>query len=492
MKSLFTFCGKHGQLLFILSLLIIFYLFDFHIKVSQLPHGIHFIRQTDCLSFVANYYQHGFDFFTPQLFTLNNDNGRAVCEFPILYYITALLCLVVYEPVFILKLLTLIILSIGFLYLFKLLQNLFQSIFYAWVFSLLFLSSTILFYYSVNVLPDPAALGFTLIGWFHIFNFRNKRFAHTWGFIFFSLASLLKVTFFIYPLAAVLFLCFGNRKTGNVLSKRAVLESFFISAAVVLIWTMYVLDYNSENHAESFLLKALPIWNLTGQEIEVVTDHIFNYWHSEYYYPTTQHLFFIIAMLSVGFICRMERGLLLLWSTLILGSAAFIVLFFPQFKDHDYYFITVLPALILVVAIAFTTIQKVIPITLNTWFVKGIFALICFLSLNYAGKKLEQREQLPPDPYSLVSSKLAHADLILDSLNISRTAKIIVYPDYTPNGGLFMLNRPGWGISDMKGLLAIKANAQYIVLMDSAIYEEFPQYKMLYQTAGFKLFQESH
>lgn len=462
MKSLFTFCGKHGQILFILSLLVIFYFFDFHIKIFQLPHGIHFMRQTDCLSFVSNYYSHGFDFFSPQLFTLYNHEGKAVCEFPVLYYVSALLCLIAYEPVVILKTLTLSIVMIGFLYLFKLLKILFRSSFYAWVFTLLYCSSTILLYYSVNVLPDPSAMGFTLIGWYHVFNFKNRPYAHAWAFGLFTLASLLKVTMFIYPLAACLFLYISKKPAKNHL------RWFMLSLIAVVGWNIFIFYYNSQNNARSFLLNALPIWNMAQKEIDIVIDHVFNYWHSEYYYQTTQHLFFILVMLNAAFIRRTENKLLFLSLSLILGIAAFILLFFPQFKDHDYYFLTVLPGLILVVAIAFITIQKVIPITLNTWLVKGIFALICFLSLNFAGRKLQQREQRPADEYSAIATKLAHAHEVLDSLKIPKTAKILIYPDYTPNGGLFMINRPGWGISDTESFRKVIDQVEYIILLDTS------------------------
>lgn len=473
MKSQFTLSGKAGQVLFTLSLLIIFYLFDFQTKLFTPPHGIHFIRQTDCLSFVSNYYHHGFDFFSPQLFTLNNDNGKAVCEFPILYYITALLCLVAYEPVFILKLLTLTIVSIGFLYLFKLLQNLFHSIFYAWAFTLLFISSTILLHYSVNVLPDPAALGFTLIGWYHVFNFKNRCFAHAWGFGFFAIAALLKVTFFIYPIAAVLYLCFMSRKPGNSFSLKRILGIFFISLLTVTVWNLYVLYYNAENHAESFLLHAVPIWKMSGQEVSVVMDHVFNYWHSEYFYQTTQHVFFIITMLSIAFIRRMEKEFLFLWIILILGSSCFIILFFPQFKDHDYYFITLLPALILIVSFSFRSLRKIIPILLNTWLLKGAFLVICILSLNYAGKKMKEREQRPMDEYSSIACKLNDAERILDSLKISKNAKIIIYPDLTANGGLYMINRQGWGVSEIEEVHALESKATHLLLIDTNDREEF-------------------
>ncbi|MCE3295433.1 MAG: hypothetical protein K0R65_1147 [Crocinitomicaceae bacterium] len=477
MKTLFTFPGRHGQTLFLLSLIFIYYLLDFQLKIFTPPHGMHFIRQTDCLSFVSNYYNNGFDFFSPQLFTLYNEDGGAACEFPVLYYITALISLVVYKPVLILKLLTLIIVSAGFLYLFKLLRQLLYSFFYAWVFSLLFISSTILLHYSVNVLPDPAALGFTLIAWYHVFNFREKRFAYAWGFGMFTLASLLKVTFFLYPAAAVLYLCFVNRGTSASAARRKAGLWFFVSFALVLLWNLYVLHYNAAHHASSFLLHAVPLWHMRAGEIHAVTDHVLNFWYSEYYYQTSQHLFFVITLLGFVFVRWAEKSLLILFGLLILGCASFVVLFFPQFKDHDYYFITLLPAFALLFAISFSTLQKRISSVLSSLPVKGIFLLICILSLNYAHKKLKEREQKPADKYSSIVNQLINAERILDSLHVPKHAKIIVYPDYTPNGGLYLANRQGWGVKTMDELRAVEPQASYILLTDSKIKNEFVGFK---------------
>ena len=50
---------------------------------------MHFMRQTDSLLFLNTSIM--VFIFEPQLFNLKNIDGRAACEFPILYYITSLL-----------------------------------------------------------------------------------------------------------------------------------------------------------------------------------------------------------------------------------------------------------------------------------------------------------------------------------------------------------------------------------------------------------------
>ena len=134
----FQYFEKHPVILFCLLLGSLYFILYFHHILFLRPQGIHFIRQTDGLSFVSNYYKNGFHFFEPQVFNLQSTDGKAASEFPILYYLTALSYLLFGEHEFMLRLLTLSIVSFGFFFLFKLLILLLKDIFYAIVFCFLF------------------------------------------------------------------------------------------------------------------------------------------------------------------------------------------------------------------------------------------------------------------------------------------------------------------------------------------------------------------
>lgn len=69
------------------------------------------------------------NFFEPKNLNLASEGGKAVSEFPILYYLTACLYFIFGEKEFILRLINVSIVSVGFFYLFRLLNQLFQSIF---------------------------------------------------------------------------------------------------------------------------------------------------------------------------------------------------------------------------------------------------------------------------------------------------------------------------------------------------------------------------
>ncbi len=487
----FQYFEKHPVILFCLLLGSLYFILDFHHILFLRPQGIHFIRQTDGLSFVSNYYKNGFHFFEPQVFNLQSTDGKAASEFPILYYLTALSYLLFGEHEFMLRLLTLSIVSFGFFFLFKLLILLLKDIFYAIVFCFLFFSSTVLLYYSNNFLPDASAIGFTLMAWYYFFAYRavqsNKKLVA--GFTFFTLAALLKVTFFIHPIAAVLALFTADfavqkKPLKSIKNNATGFTLFALSLMLVLAWNIYVYDYNLTNNNSVFLVHALPIWDMTQTEIDIVWDHMHYYWYNKYYYQSTFHLFALLAMGSL--FCYKKLNLFFSITTLYLtlGSLCYFFLFFAQFKYHDYYFIALIPALIFIATNGFIACQNKWPVIFKSIVTKLVLGTICMLSLNYGASKLKARYENKED-IAEIGSVLAGAKNSVDKLNISSKAKFIVVGDQTPNGGLYFLQRQGWSVPDTSEesqnviQKAIINGAEYIVFKDENFkISKFSKHKM--------------
>ena len=478
------FLVEYRNYLFILLLLVLYLIIDYQTILFLPPQGIHFIRQTDSLSFVANYYKNGFDFFHPQLFNLKSVEGRAACEFPILYYITAISYLIFNEHEFILRLFYLIIVSVGFLYLFKLLFILLNDLFFALSFTFLFISSTVLLYYANNFLPDPGALGLTLIGWYFFFLFlkqRNKQAYLIICFLYFSLASLIKVTFFINPIAA--FLTIITYDISNRISLKKVLLNnkkpllfFTLSLLVVVGWNVYMEYYNNINNADYFLNKAVPIWSISKEQIKNIWELITHYWYSKYYYETNFQVFLGLYISGIFFIKKSDRKLLFLSLFLTAGTVCYALLFYTQFRDHDYYFITVIPAIIFATISSFIAFKNKFPRLINNLVVKLLLATLTILSLNYAREKLIQRYNNTNDIYAIIGNKLSGTRNYLDSIGISENAKMVIITDKTPNGGLYFINRPGWSICDTSesSLIFLRnyinQGANYLLLTDRNYY----------------------
>ena len=448
------FLNKYKYFIFFTVLIFLYIFLDYQSILFYRPQGFHFIRQTDGLSFVANYFNNGSNFFEPQVFNLTSTEGKAVCEFPILYFITSQLYRLFGEQEFILRLISVIIVSFGFFSLFKLLILLLNDILYALIFSFLFLSSTVLLYYTNNFLPDASALGLTLVGWyyFYLFKKQNKKYLIL-SFSFFTISSLIKVTYFINPIAALstilVFDFLRKKKLIDVIKTNShLLLIFSISSILLLSWNFFAIHYNAINKDFYFLVSTRPIWDMEQKSIIEVWDYISNYWYSKYYFQSTIHFFIITFILGIVFIKKANKTILIPSIILFIGSTFYILLFYAQFKDHDYYFITLIPTIIILVITTFTAIRNKFPRLLNNYIAKVLLLGLAILSINYAKAKLEDRYSNNQDEFSEIGIILSNIRVQMDSLGISQNAKIIVFTDKTPNGGLYFLNRKGWNIKD--------------------------------------------
>ncbi len=443
-------------MLFLLILMIAYYILGYYQILFLRPEGIHFIRQTDSLSFVANYYKNGMNFFQPQVFNLQSIDGKAACEFPFLYYLTAIFYKVFGEHEFILRLITVIIVSLGLLSLFKFLSKLLNDVAYALILTFLFLSSTVLLYYTNNFLPDASAFGLTLIGWYYFYRFLQNRSNNKLlilSLIFFTLSSLLKVTYFLYPISAILTLFvfdFNNKVKMKQIIKTNIspIIFFLFSLTIIISWNIYAIHYNKENKDFYFLVSSQPIWNMSKEQIYETWSYITGYWQSRYYSVDTFHFFF--AIIIAGFFVVKKSNKLVLTTTVFvtIGSLIYFLLFFAQFKHHDYYFITLIPAIIFIITNSFIALRNKFPKIFNSIIMKLLFLVMSIVSLNYAREKLNLRYENKDDKFSKIGIVLSDAKKQIDSIGIPQNSKFIIYTDKTPNGGLYFINRPGWNIQD--------------------------------------------
>jgi 4-amino-4-deoxy-L-arabinose transferase-like glycosyltransferase len=369
MNNIFQIIRKYPTILFLSILFIFFFLLNFYHILFLPPQGLHFIRQTDSLSFVLNYISNGYNFFEPQVYNLKSLNGRAASEFPILYYLTALLYYVIGEKEYILRSITLLITTCGFVFLYKMIKDMLNDLFYTIVITFLLISSTTLLFYTNNFLPDTSALGFTLIAWYYFYRFLkhpdNYNYAIS-SFLLFTIGALLKAVYIINPTAAILsLLIFSFKKhgfTSKIIHDNWKCVLFFIgSVTVVASWYYYVSYYNDINRDSYFLISTHPIsWHSKNEAIQLFS-FILDYWKTQYYYATTWHLFIVLILTGFIFIKYSNFNIIVPSILLTIGGLIYIMLFFIQFRDHDYYFITIIPALIFLICNSIVTLKTRFP-----------------------------------------------------------------------------------------------------------------------------------
>lgn len=491
---------KRTSLVFLALLLAFFYYLSFFDTLFYSPRGIHFFRQTDSLAFVSNYFYFTLNFFEPGILNIVNGSGKAVSEFPILYYVTAILYKLVGEQEFILRLLNIILVSFGFYCLVKMLIMAINDRFYAYGFTFLFFSSTVVVYYTNNYLPDAPTLGLSLAGWYYFYQYYSNNKPTRSGilaFFFFTFAGLLKITSFINPLAAMgtlVILAFKNKNTLQewISRHKAVVLSFFASVSILSLWNWFVIDYHSQHQSPFFLLHTKPIWAMDKKSMIIVWDHIKGLWFHDYLSSQAYQVFSLLILLSLFSFKKFNPFFLYASLLISFGALCFVLLFFEQFRDHDYYFLTLIPVAIIIFINAFLSARAIFPLLVSSYLSKGIFLLLCLWSIQHAKSTVNARYAITDDPFASIGVKLAGLKPFLLENGVGQEAKVVILTDLTPNGGLYTIGRRGWSIptaenNGIEELNAYKENgAEFVIVTDKSYLENIKLTELLGEKLGEK------
>jgi len=410
------------------------------------PYGTHYIRQTDSLSFIAYFREYSIDPLAPGVLDLRNapDGGRCAGEFPLVYWCIGMIERFSGPLPLLLKWLDLLSVLVGHALLVRALCRVFNNELLAVGMGLLMFSSGVVAYYACNYLPDAFAYGLVLIGWSLVLPklFAGEVVRNTWTTVAFVLAGLIKapmamhlLVWLIIPNIIQPYRCLDRTKD---LFRSALLLS------AVASWHFYARWYNAEHGSDYFLTSARPIWDLTMDEYRHVEDLVLRYWWTKYLHPTTWH---VLALLVVVILARFQkfsspvRSVLVL---LILATAAFLVLFFRKLADHDYYFLTVMPAIFWLFTAGFWSLSQLIR---KRWARIGITSLTWVLALSaavLARTEVARRMSSGPDRFSGTAIATKGLTEVIETLDLPKDSRVIVIGDSTTNGALLSVGRLGW------------------------------------------------
>jgi len=447
---------KYSPVILLSIILLFAYFYNYHEIIKYRPQGVHQWRQCDCLSLTSNFYSGEADFFHPEIHNLLKDNeGRTASEFPLIYYLVSLFWKLFGKHEWIFRLMNFMISVIAMLALLKVFEHILKDSFWS-IFSVsLLFTSGIFAYYSLNFLMNTTAFSFALIGWYFFFKFYHggKQWLLYLMFLFFLLGGLLKASSLISFVAlsgVFVFEWLGffpmNRDHQIFKNKLVFIVPAIILMAFIYLWISYAQAYNHTWNSGVFLLGILPIWDMSGEQIIEVLDHVFSRWINGYFFWPTQ-IFFILALISTWiFWKKAEKSLLLLSGLMTIGFVSFIVLFFGALKNHDYYVIDLLILSVFIMLTFFTLLLRnrkrlaIIDLTI----IKVIAVVLLIVNMSNTTREIHRR-------YSAVrniqkNEMYGYLDIepFLDSLGIDASKKVISASDRTINISLYLMNRKGW------------------------------------------------
>lgn len=473
-----------------LLLLIALHFFYSHIGIYQYldkrPCSFHSSAQCLRASIAQNYYEVDMNFFKPRVNKDAVGNGITGPEFPIIYYIAAILYKLFGFNEIYLKIISLIIFTIGLVFLNLLILRIIKN----YILSLAIISSIIcspvVLYYTPNFMPDVPSISFVLCFWYFFFSYlkSNSNKDLNWMIFFGTLASLIKsiaLMGFIIIIFLIILEYWGFFKSTQqqllFKNKKQLLFKTLTGFLIVFIWYAYATWLSKTEHNELFLLAPRKVndWETANR----VLDNIKNMWLFHYYsYETYVFIAAIILILSIGykFVSRLLFSITILY---FLGSCFYVYFFFYQFLWHDYYMIAVFP-LIVMLFITFTDFIN----RINDRFLK-LTKLIVFVIIFFNVKEcLRWTEYMYKDRYSDYAiqfygnySSYETLEPKLRSLGIKREDKTLFFFDESFCNALYLSNQLGYSsdrvvpkqeVENLMNDLKFK----YLVLNDSILFNK--------------------
>ena len=361
-------------IIFCLNFTFIFFLFGYNNIISTGPMSIHAWRQSDSYSFVLTYFNENNKLLEPSvLFVGENGHGKAVSEFPILYFITAKIWKITGVTPAVLKFINFSLLLTGLFHLLLLTSKIVKDNFWS-IFVVLFLiSSPDIGYYGFNFIPNIPAFGLALTGLYYLFMYVRKEKTRDLVLytLLFILASLIKVTALISFLGAS-FVALTYYLPAIKLKKWQFLK-FVLSGMLILFcywrWYVFAANYNQQDLHHIFNQSIIPLWTLDlGTIHSIINSFYFKvlpvYFNQFAIYALITALIFLLVIPRVTNSFAKRAA-----AIYFLGLVCFMVLFFQGLDVHDYFLINTLvfiPAILVATIIAlqnkFSTLIKSIPL----------------------------------------------------------------------------------------------------------------------------------
>jgi hypothetical protein len=462
------------------------------------PCSAHQWRQSDGASYALNYYQNNIDFLPSQVHHRHAMDGKAMSEFPIVYYLAAQLYKIFGFYDYFIRLIHFSIFVIGLIFITKTAGLYTRNIFLRLIPAAFTITSAYLFYYAANFLPDVAALSFAMIGFYYFILFDRKK--QLWylmiSFLLFTLAGLLKISGAIIMVCAVAYLfsqLIFNRtyfKEFKFISKIIIFLMVFISILTLYGWVEYDKYVAEHFHFGGNLFGLLPIWEASVNDILYILKRIKELWLAAI---LAKYTWIMLLGCIILFITqfKLQDSLLRFFTILAFtGVVLYSLLWFKTFDVHDYYMINLFCLPILLFYTMIDIIEKKEWLRKNkfSYAFYGIFLLLFINSIYKC--RAEQIYRYYGNDYNTFNKSYYKLEPYLRSIGINRNDIVVSVPDPSPNITLYLMNNIGFsecytGEHYNVNYFIHNAGAKYLIIGDSSychnpLYEKYckPEFKV--------------
>lgn len=472
----------------------------------EFPGYIHGWAQVDRYALSMGFLRNGFDLFHPETYVLNpiypgdlliqSADSITAIDFPIHdYWVAWLMKLSGLQSPWLFRVYVVLAGCIGLFYIGKLARLILNDGYKA-LFVVAFASlSPVFVYYQGSLLPSIPSLSLAIVGVYYYFLFRathlNKHF------YVFSLCigiALLSRTTFVIPFIAVLAMEFLSiAKARKIEWKRYV---FIFPIVVSFFLYRRHNDALRNEYGSMFLHRLIPAENM--DETWFLLDYIWEHWRFVYFSSIHYWALAIVAVFVVYFLVakripQQSRRLLLSFvAVYLLGCLLFVAAMLKQFQDHDYYFVDTfyLPSLLVLI-----TLLSFVPAARkkihHTFYALALVAFVAFAFRMPMKSQRSRHEAGANNQLQNTIENFTGSAQYLDSLGVSRGAKMLVIDAVAPNLPLTLMDRKGLVVLwTTKGMIehALKWEYDYIVFQNEYfmdhVYRGFPEILEIVQNIG--------
>lgn len=464
--------------------------------MNEFPSFIHAWSQSDRYAVALGFLNNNLDLFHPETYIYNkqfpnwwnyaHDNTVTSVDFPFVEYIVAIMMKItgVTSP-WIFRICTFAIALLGMFFLYKLtflltkdwLKSLFVTAFA--------MTSPVYAYYFNGFIPGIPALTFAMLAlYFYLKYFEtNSNKSFILSILFITLSVLIRSSFAVIYVAL---LCFEFLR---ILRKESVFKDKVIPvvSSVILILAYYLWNKHlAAQNGTLFLSDLMPAndWNDFWQRMTLAKDN----WKFHYFGKIHYYSFAAILLISIVYICvkkiknnvnaeshKKAVPLILLVIVMLFGYVLFTIAMAKQFPNHDYYFIDTyfLPLLLL-----FILVLRTLPLTDYNY--KGFISLIISsVLIVFMLRNVNEIQQKRRSKYWSVASERTiknyqGSERFLDSMNVSKDAKILTLYAYPQNTPFILMNRKGYTLMNEKDLsleIALSFDYDYVII-ENEIYDK--------------------
>lgn len=441
------------------------------------PRSVHVFRQSDCLAYTRNYYQHNYGFWQPATYNLLGKDGRVVSEFPILYYLAAKLCQVFGFHFSIVRGVTAFCYLLGLLYLFLCVRLWVKDVFLSLFPVLILASSPYFFYYAVNFLPNVPALCLSFAGLYHMLQYgRTKSLKQlAVATLYFAVSVMLKPTD-----GGLIWVAYGCWSMLQFVKHKTDLRSFLpliISYAFValslLLWLLFVRHYNAVNGNYINLQGFYPMWEMRLSDVLVTfTYSIYELWRDSYQHYLLLLLSLVLLIVYVRKWRSVDSFLRTFTLLLLLGCLVYTPLWFKAFMHHDYYqLIFAVPAFFVCVTVL-TYFEKHVLAIAGKGKKAAVYCVLLFLVLvSIFHNQTVQLERYSDRNIGYVNPHIYEAEPFLRKLGIKESDIVLSVPDNSPNITLAAYGNKGYAndlfVKNAFGpRFSIAHGAKYMIICD--------------------------